>query len=134
MEVIMRRGFTHKHKALLTKGTISFVILSILAVVCLSSSLESLAISLAPSDIEQSFQDFCAFYYSDELADAQAVDVPNCQDISDSFASIIPENAQSQWPDQSLDQLALGGISSADDLQQVLLDAIDDPDQQALIN
>src|SRR5260370_21689881 len=134
MEVIMRKVFAHKCKTLLTRAIISFVILSILTMAHLSSPSRAFAKPLTSSDIQQSFQDFCDFYYSDEPDNEQANDVPNCEAISDSFVRIIPENFQSQWPDQSLEQLAIPTISSADDLHQALLDAIgDDPDLQALI-
>ena len=131
----MKEVFTQKRKALLMKGAISFVILSILAVAYLSSSLGALAKPLVPNDtIEGRFQAFCDFYYNDEPADEQAVDVPSCEAITDSFVSIIPSNLQSQWPDKSIKVLAIDGISSASDLEQVLRDAVGDPSQQVLID
>jgi hypothetical protein len=91
---------------------------------------------LVEGDIEERFEAFCDFYYSDEPEEEQEVDVPACKNMSVSFASVVPEDVQDRWPDESLkvlaDDDALDGIKTQEDFEKALREAIGD-DKEVII-
>jgi len=128
----MKNFFANRRGTLLIGGIVNLVIPSIMVVALLGSPLRSFARPLVT--VEQGFKAFCKNYFD---GISQKKDLATCRAMSGSFANVLPKDAKSLWPDESLKVLAtnnkLGTLNTPNKFRTAWLKQITDQVQRTLI-